>query len=78
MEVIRIYNPNNEGVGLTKVRKNLVPDTVVTHEENIVKPDLWCSVIANGEVFIIDENYDDFTERLKNAKLISSDGGVHF
>jgi len=75
MEVIRVYNPNGDSGGLIKVRKSILPNTILTYEEHHNFPE-YCNVVANGEIFIIDENYDDFTRKLNAAKLIDLDGGI--
>lgn len=75
MEVIRIYNPDDELEGTIRVRKNIIPESVVSCEEHFRFPN-FCTVIANNEVFIIDERYDTFVERVKQAKLFEPDGRI--
>lgn len=71
MEVTRLYPARmNNGVEL-RTRKDVLPNTVVSHEEYPHDLDMTI-VIANGETFIIDEQYDDFGKRLKTERLTSS------
>ena len=71
MEVTRLYPANMNGGKELRTRKDVMAHTVVSHEEYPHDLDMTI-VIANGETFIIDEQFDDFGKRLKNEKVISN------
>lgn len=76
MEVIRIYPAVSNGGKSIHSRKTIVPALVTTYEEWPQDFDLTL-VIANGESFIIDEDYNSFDKRLVNEKIIDpGNGGI--